>query len=162
MASTYGVAAQYGDIVKLVSKATTPSSNLALQAFAASHTAKPLVALNIGVPGQLSRVLNVCLTPVTHRLLPNEAAPGQLSVAEIHQAQHLCGLLPARQFYLFGTPIGHSMSPTPAVLAFACQCAFGWCRSCRRVVRGIVGSMSGSCSRWGRMRCSGEESEKPS
>ncbi|KAH0828649.1 EPSP synthase-domain-containing protein [Lanmaoa asiatica] len=118
MSSTYGVASQYGDIVKLVSKATSFASNLALQAFAAKHATKPLIAINIGVQGQVSRVLNTCFTPVTHSLLPSKAAPGQLTFVEIQRALHLCGLLPARRFYLFGTPIAHSMSPTLHNTAF--------------------------------------------
>ena len=118
MSATYGVASQYADIVKLVSKATSLASNFALQAFVAKHTTKPLIAINMGVQGQLSRVLNTCLTPVTHPLLPSKAAPGQLSFAEIQRALHLCGLLPARQFYIFGTPIAHSMSPTLHNTAF--------------------------------------------
>lgn len=118
MSSTYGVASQYGDIVKLISKATSLASNLALQSFVAKHTSKPLIALNMGIQGQLSRVLNTCFTPVTHPLLPSKAAPGQLSFIEIQRALHLCGLLPARRYHLFGTPIGHSMSPTLHNTAF--------------------------------------------
>ena len=118
MSATYGVASQYADIVKLVSKATSLASNFTLQAFVAKHTTKPLIAINMGVQGQLSRVLNTCLTPVTHPLLPSKAAPGQLSFVEIQRALHLCGLLPARRFYIFGTPIAHSMSPTLHNTAF--------------------------------------------
>ncbi|KAF8443895.1 aromatic amino acid family biosynthesis-like protein [Boletus edulis BED1] len=118
MSATYGVASQYGDIVKLISKATSLASNLALQAFVAKHPVKPLIAINMGVQGQLSRVLNTCFTPVTHPLLPSKAAPGQLTCVEIQRALHLCGLLPARRFYLFGTPIAHSMSPTLHNTAF--------------------------------------------
>ncbi|KAF9223187.1 Shikimate dehydrogenase [Gyrodon lividus] len=118
MSSTYAVAAQYGDIVKLISKATSFWSNFTLQSFVAKHTSKPLIAINMGVEGQLSRVLNTCFTPVTHPLLPSKAAPGQLSFVEIQQALHLSGLLPSKKFYLFGTPIAHSMSPTLHNTAF--------------------------------------------
>jgi pentafunctional AROM polypeptide len=118
MSSTYAVAAQDGDIVKLVSKATSFSSNFALQSFVAKHTSKPLIAINMGIEGQLSRVLNTCFTPVTHPLLPIKAAPGQLSFVEIQQALHLSGLLPSKNFYIFGTPIAHSMSPTLHNTAF--------------------------------------------
>ena len=118
MSATYSVASEYGDIVKLISKATSPASNFAVQAFVAKHTAKPLIAINMGVQGQLSRVLNTCFTPVTHPLLPSKAAPGQLAFAEIQRALHLCGLLPAQKFYIFGTPIAHSMSPTLHNTAF--------------------------------------------
>ena len=118
MSATYGIASQYGDIVKLISKATSLASNFTLQAFVAKHTTKPLIAINMGAQGQLSRVLNTCFTPVTHPLLPSKAAPGQLAFAEIQRALHLCGLLPARRFYLLGTPIAHSMSPTLHNTAF--------------------------------------------
>lgn len=65
----------------------------------------------MGVKGQLSRILNRFLTPVTHDLLPTKAAPGQLTITQIHQALHLIGQLPPRSFYLFGNPISHSPSP---------------------------------------------------
>ncbi|KAI0749039.1 hypothetical protein C8Q74DRAFT_1394706 [Fomes fomentarius] len=62
--------------------------------------------------------LNSTFTPVTHALLPTKAAPGQLSFARIQTALHLLGQLPAQQFFLFGTPIAHSMSPTLHNTAF--------------------------------------------
>eukprot|EP01062_Namystynia_karyoxenos_P032620 TRINITY_DN24049_c0_g1_i1.p1 TRINITY_DN24049_c0_g1~~TRINITY_DN24049_c0_g1_i1.p1 ORF type:complete len:1542 (+),score=476.87 TRINITY_DN24049_c0_g1_i1:100-4725(+) len=66
----------------------------------------------MGLHGQLSRALNDLLTPVTHPLMPVKAAPGQLSMREINAARVLCGMLPPRKFYLFGSPIQHSKSPT--------------------------------------------------
>ncbi|KAJ2933109.1 hypothetical protein H1R20_g3982, partial [Candolleomyces eurysporus] len=112
----YDIASRVGDIVKIVGKAETLQDNFALYDFAASvgklPGAKPLIAINMGGEGQMSRILNTTLTPVSHPLLPNKAAPGQLSFKQIQQALHLLGLLPAKKFYLFGTPIGHSMSPT--------------------------------------------------
>ncbi|KAG6336226.1 hypothetical protein ID866_2877 [Astraeus odoratus] len=113
MVVQYGAAAQIGDIVKLVGKANNISDNFALQAFAAkmAHNSKPLIAINMGAAGQLSRVLNTTLTPVKHPLLPTTAAPGQLTLAEIHCALNLIGLLPARRFFLFGSPIANSPSP---------------------------------------------------
>jgi len=108
----YAIAAELGDIVKIVGKANTVTDNFALQQFAQSMSAKPLIAINMGQAGQMSRILNTILTPVTHPLLPTKAAPGQLSVAEIQRGLHLLGLLPAKQFYLFGSPIAQSMSPT--------------------------------------------------
>ncbi len=62
--------------------------------------------------------LNSTFTPVTHALLPTKAAPGQLSFAQIQTALHLLGQLPAQRFFLFGTPITHSMSPTLHNTAF--------------------------------------------
>ncbi|RPA94196.1 hypothetical protein L873DRAFT_1830394 [Choiromyces venosus 120613-1] len=59
----------------------------------------------------LSRILNSFLTPVTHPVLPFKAAQGQLSIAEILQALSLIGMLEAKMFYMFRTPIPHSRSP---------------------------------------------------
>lgn len=64
-----------------------------------------------GTEGQLSRILNPVLTPVTHPLLPGVAAPGQLSFAQVQQALHLLGQLPKKRFFLFGSPIKASQSP---------------------------------------------------
>lgn len=109
----YKQGAKLGQVVKLVSTARSMADNVQLETFRASLAAEPvpLVALNMGAAGQLSRVLNQVLTPVTHADLPAKAAPGQLTVQEISEARHLLGMLPSRQFYLFGTPIAHSLSP---------------------------------------------------
>ncbi|EJD41005.1 Pentafunctional AroM protein [Auricularia subglabra TFB-10046 SS5] len=111
----YALAAAFGDIVKIVGAANSIQDNFALRRFVDSVSGPgrpPVLAINMGAAGQMSRILNPVLSPVTHPLLPTRAAPGQLSVAQIQQALHLLGLLPARQFFLFGTPISKSMSPT--------------------------------------------------
>ncbi|CED84659.1 pentafunctional protein [Phaffia rhodozyma] len=113
--SRYSRAAKYGDITKLVGFANTMEDNFALRAFAAkvaSKSDKPLLAINMGQAGQLSRVLNTVFSPVTHPLLPVRAAPGQLSFAQIQQTLHLIGSISPKEFFLFGSPIAHSMSPT--------------------------------------------------
>jgi pentafunctional AROM polypeptide len=66
----------------------------------------------MGAMGQLSRVLNPVLTPITHAALPSRAAPGQLTAQEVMQARSLIGLLPPQKFWLFGSPIAASVSPT--------------------------------------------------
>jgi pentafunctional AROM polypeptide len=118
----YDRAATFGDIVKIVGKANSLADNFTLRTFvekvAAAPGAKPLIAINMGVHGQLSRVLNETLSPVTHPLLPTAAAPGQMSVAEVHAALHLLGALPAREFALLGSPIAHSPSPALHNTAF--------------------------------------------
>ncbi|WFD19787.1 hypothetical protein MCAP1_002023 [Malassezia caprae] len=111
MAQLYERGRARGDLVKLVGVARTVQDNVALEAFRAAHDASVLIAINMQAAGQLSRVLNPLLTPVTHPSLPSKAAPGQLSVREIHAARHLLGLLPARRFALLGSPIAHSLSP---------------------------------------------------
>ncbi|EIW75953.1 Pentafunctional AroM protein [Coniophora puteana RWD-64-598 SS2] len=119
----YKVASELSDIVKIVGKANELKDNFALFEFVsrveAQPGAKPIIAINMGAEGQLSRVLNRTLTPVTHPLLPSKAAPGQLSFAQIQQALHLAGQLPARRFFLFGTPISQSPSPTLHNTGFA-------------------------------------------
>lgn len=111
----YAVAEGFGDIVKIVGKANTIHDNFALQAFVLSKQtpgSKPILAINMGAEGQLSRILNTTLTPVTHPLLPTKAAPGQLSFAEIQHGLHLIGQLPSKNFFILGSPVSHSLSPT--------------------------------------------------
>ncbi|KAI9451848.1 Pentafunctional AroM protein [Russula earlei] len=120
--ATLEVAKAYGDIVKIVGKATTLNDNIALHHFVSrtisAKDAKPIIAINMGVEGQLSRILNTTFTPVTHPLLPTRAAPGQLSFVEIQTALHLIGQLPVKRFYIFGKPVAQSMSPTIHNTAF--------------------------------------------
>ena len=115
MKEKYDVASSLGDIIKLVSKASSIEDNFTLNKFVstanAQPNAKPIIAINMGREGQMSRILNATFSPVTHPLLPSKAAPGQLSFRQIQQALHLIGCLPSRSFYLFGTPISQSMSP---------------------------------------------------
>lgn len=100
-----------GDIVKIVGKATTMADNFAMMAFrAALPRSKPLISLNMGPEGKLSRMLNPVFSPVTHPALP-AAAPGQLTFAQIQKGLELLGLLSPKQFYLFGNPIQQSKSP---------------------------------------------------
>ncbi|KAJ2825980.1 hypothetical protein IWW50_002594 [Coemansia erecta] len=65
--------------------------NVLCQRFVQCHHSPnvPLIALNMGYAGQMSRVLCPYLTPVTHPLLTSAAAPGQISMREIHQARAL-------------------------------------------------------------------------
>lgn len=108
----YQVANRYGDIVKIVAKATSLLDNLAMLKFRDSvKGGKPFMSMNIGTEGQLSRILSPVFGPLTSPLLPVKSAPGQLSFAEVQQGLHLLGRLPAKDFYLFGTPISFSKSP---------------------------------------------------
>ena len=112
----YDRAAAFGDIVKIVGKASKFEDNLSLHRFVQERTktsgSKPIIAINMGIEGQTSRILNKTFSPITHPLLPSKAAPGQLSFVQIQQALHLLGLLPSKRFFLFGNPISQSMSPT--------------------------------------------------
>lgn len=108
----YRSCAKYGDVAKIVGTATTILDNTALATFAASHISKPLLAINMGAAGQLSRIMNPVLTPVTHSAMPSRAAPGQLTSHEVLTGRNLIGLLPPKRFFLFGSPIAQSVSPT--------------------------------------------------
>lgn len=99
------------DIIKFVGTALEFEDNFALEEFRKSHTAKPMIAINMRRLGQLSRIVNPLLTPVTHNLLPNSAAPGQLSIHQINVALTQIGALSPKQFFIVGTPISHSRSP---------------------------------------------------
>lgn len=111
----FNKALQYGHVIKLIGVAKTMDDNFACinfrQRMVAAHN-KPIITLNMGTLGQLSRILNPFLTPVSHPALPFKAAPGQLSAAEIRAGLALIGELDAKQFYLFGKPISASRSPT--------------------------------------------------
>ncbi|KAJ2893152.1 uncharacterized protein MKZ38_008986 [Zalerion maritima] len=110
----YNKALQHGDIIKLVGVATKIEDNFDLARFRAKMVAshdKPMIMLNMGPVGKLSRILNGFLTPVSHPTLPFKAAPGQLSAAEIRASLATLGKMDARNFFLFGKPISKSRSP---------------------------------------------------
>ncbi|KAI9830850.1 MAG: hypothetical protein M1819_005375 [Sarea resinae] len=110
----YNKALQYGDVIKLVGTAASIEDNYALAKFKSwaekAHGIK-VIAINMGVKGKLSRVLNSFMTPVSHPALPFKAAPGQLSAAEIRGGLSLIGEIQPKRFYLFGKPISASRSP---------------------------------------------------
>lgn len=110
----YNRALQYGDVIKLVGVAESPEDNFELARFKSKMQAAqrtPMIAINMGQAGKLSRILNRFLTPVSHPALPFKAAPGQMSAAEIRQGLALLGEIDQRSFYLFGKPISASRSP---------------------------------------------------
>lgn len=99
------------DIIKFVGTATEFNDNFSLEKFRETHNSKPLIAINMGGLGKLSRVVNNYLTPVTSSLLPMAAAPGQLDIKQINQYLSEIGGLEKKEFYVAGTPISHSKSP---------------------------------------------------
>ncbi|KAI9839686.1 MAG: 3-dehydroquinate dehydratase (3-dehydroquinase) [Sclerophora amabilis] len=110
----YNKGLRYGDVVKLVGVASSLEDNFALANFkkwAEEAHEVPLIAINMGRKGQLSRILNTFMTPVSHPDLPYQAAPGQLSASSIRQALVLMGEIAPKRFYLFGKPISASRSP---------------------------------------------------
>lgn len=110
----YNRALQYGTVVKLVGVAKSLQDNFALAEFKKwSETAHPipLIAINMGEHGKLSRILNSFMTPVSHPLLPSATAPGQLSAADIRRGLSLMGEIPKKKFCIFGSPVSQSPSP---------------------------------------------------
>jgi pentafunctional AROM polypeptide len=118
MAAKYLEFYPYADVIKLIGRAYSFKDNFSLYRFVNEVVpsfdlpSKPLIALMMGSEGQLSRHLNTFLTPVTHPALPVSAAPGQVSIRNIHQTRANLGLIPPKKYCLFGSPISHSMSPT--------------------------------------------------
>jgi pentafunctional AROM polypeptide len=110
----FNKALQYGDVIKLVGVAKSYKDNHSLFAFResirAAHTV-PLIAINMGELGKLSRIENRFMTPVSHPKLSTAAAPGQLSAAQIRQALTLHGLIQPKKFYIVGSPVSQSRSP---------------------------------------------------
>ncbi|KAF1349958.1 pentafunctional polypeptide [Delphinella strobiligena] len=111
----YNRALEYGDVIKLVGTAKTLSDNFDLAEFMAwahkAHPDIPLIGLNMGVHGKLSRMTNGFMTPVSSPALPVIAAPGQLSAADIRRGLSLIGEIEPKKFFLFGSPISQSRSP---------------------------------------------------
>ncbi|KAI8899320.1 EPSP synthase-domain-containing protein [Globomyces pollinis-pini] len=117
MVNIYKQLHSLSDIIKLIGKASSIEDNFVLYQYVnevipnLKMASKPLITLLMGKYGRLSRCLNTTLTPVTHSKITVPAAPGQVTVAEIHQIRNSLGLLESRKYCLFGTPIQASMSP---------------------------------------------------
>ncbi|EEP82352.1 pentafunctional AROM polypeptide [Uncinocarpus reesii 1704] len=110
----YNKALQYGDIIKLVGIASQLDDNIALREFkiwAKKAHDIPVIAINMGERGRLSRILNGFMTPVSHPKLPFKAAPGQLSAKEIREGLSLMGEIESKKFAIVGKPISASRSP---------------------------------------------------
>ncbi|RPB04587.1 hypothetical protein L873DRAFT_1825578 [Choiromyces venosus 120613-1] len=111
--SKFNITLKYGDVIKLIGQAKNMQDNYDLGNFrkcAVTYETR-MAVLNMGEKRKLSRILNSFLTPMTHPVLPFKAAQGQLSIAEILQALSLIGMLEAKMFYIFRTPIPHTRSP---------------------------------------------------
>ena len=111
----FHAAKEYGDIVKLIGSAKRADDNDELKTFRKwvrrEHPDIPLITMNMGETGKMSRVDNGFMTPVSHPMLPAKAAPGQMSAFEIRKVLGLVGTVPARRFFLFGKPVKQSKSP---------------------------------------------------
>jgi pentafunctional AROM polypeptide len=95
-----------------MAKSYTDNRDLAtFRDWAKSSHSVPLIAINMGELGKLSRIENEFMTPVSHPKLNTAAAPGQLSAAQIRQALALHGVIQPKVFYIMGSPVKQSMSP---------------------------------------------------
>ena len=112
--TAYNKCLRHGDVIKLIGLAKNRQDNIDVFEFRtwanAAHDT-PVIALNMGPQGQLSRIQNNFMSPVSHPSLPFKAAPGQLSATEIRQALTMFGETQRKGFYLFGSPISASRSP---------------------------------------------------
>jgi len=112
--SFYNRALQYGNVIKLVGTAKKLQDNFSLaefKAWAESSHPVPVIAINMGEHGKLSRILNNFMTPVSHPLLPSATAPGQLSATDIRHGLSLMGEIASKKFCIFGSPVQQSRSP---------------------------------------------------
>ena len=62
---------------------------------------KPILAVGMSANGQLSRITSP-ISLVTHPLIPFPSAPGQLSLAQVHQARYLMGQLAKQEISVLG------------------------------------------------------------
>lgn len=111
-----------GDIIKLVSYASSDRDNLSLEIFRLWTESRkdlpPICAINMGLNGQGSRIKNAVLTPVCASAgVSLKSAPGQLTIDQIVSCAQILGLRGfyvdegEASFYLFGKPISQSQSP---------------------------------------------------
>ncbi|RPB09951.1 shikimate-5-dehydrogenase [Morchella conica CCBAS932] len=109
----------FGDIPKLSIMATSIYDAYEQALFLRAHAdhPKPILAVAMGAAGQLSRAL-APISMITNSLIPS-SAPGQLTLAQVHTTMHLAGLLPKRNFFIFGNNIAHSLSPALHNTGFA-------------------------------------------
>ncbi|CAG9981097.1 unnamed protein product [Clonostachys byssicola] len=95
----------FGDIIKLSILSTVIEDCFDLGLFVRDYKAqheKPLLAVGMGLNGQLSRITSP-ISLVTHPLIPFPSAPSQLSLAEVHKARYLIGQLEKRDLSIRGT-----------------------------------------------------------
>ena len=114
--------ASYVVCVKVVGRASSMTCALRVHAaakrFQISRSTQErnlsVVALCTDVGGYMSRVMNTFtgFTPVCHPVMPAKAAPGQLTKTEILEYLDDFSGTRAKYYYLFGSPIYGSPSPT--------------------------------------------------
>jgi len=108
------------DIVRAVFDTDTSSDCLMVHSAAkelqkSTGIAKPVIAFHTGPAGQMSQLLGTFMTPVPH----GAASQGSfLSAADVKRSRILLGTHSPRRFFLFGSPIQTSPSPTMHTTAF--------------------------------------------
>ncbi|CAK7205131.1 hypothetical protein SEUCBS139899_007896 [Sporothrix eucalyptigena] len=144
MNDKFNAANTFGDIIKLsvLSATIEDCAELALfvRDYRSNHT-KPILAVGMGANGQLSRITSP-ISLVTHPLIPFPSAPGQLSLAQVHQARHLIGQLPKQEYTITGD------AHTAGAAARALEAAFaelGYPHKCKVQTNGadsVIDTMS--------------------
>lgn len=104
------------DILKVVTGAVTDTDCEAVHRIGQLQP-KPYIGICLGEAGAYARVLNRRFTPVTHALMA-AAAPGQLTAKQLLTERLRRGFIAPKQYYLFGSPIQHSLSPAMHNAAF--------------------------------------------
>lgn len=92
------------DIIKLSILSSTIEDCFELGLFVRdyrSKNTKPILAVGMGLNGQISRIISP-ISLVTHPLIPFPSAPGQLSLAQVHQALYLMRQLHKQDIFVAG------------------------------------------------------------
>jgi len=90
------------DAVKLIKPARSIKDNIesiSLQSTLAANNDTPLIALNSGLVGRLSRQLNPFLSPVTHPNIPTDRIKQFLTAPQMNDGLRLSGLLVPKKIY---------------------------------------------------------------
>lgn len=110
-------------VVKLACKANTVTDALRmLDAMRTSAKLRPTIAISMGEPGIMTRVLAGkfgALLTFASLEAGKESAPGQITIEQMHSLYRWGSIRPTTQVYgVIACPVGHSMSPAIHNAAF--------------------------------------------
>ncbi|CAI2361873.1 unnamed protein product [Moneuplotes crassus] len=111
------------DIIKIVSSfSNLDDFNTVSCIFKDLKFSQPKIQINLGEKMKVTRVLNKYLLPVSClEISKSSTAPGQMSLKEVIEARDsLCLNDSERYYYLFGSPVTYSPSPTFHNTVFSC------------------------------------------
>ena len=113
-----------GQIAKLATAVNTCGDNRRLLDLLSTRWPKPVIVVGMGDLAQVTRVIGPsrgsCLTYAG--LMPNAAAPGQLSLQDMTDVYRFRRLKPSTKLIgIIGNPLGHSLSPVIHNKAFAAE-----------------------------------------